>query len=406
MHVEVLVVLVAVLGLSVAALSSRIDRLPVSEPLLAVVVGVLAGPQVLGWVVLPELGGGSHELREVAVVLLAVSMMAIALRYPMADVRRRARSVGLLLGVLMPVMALASAGVAWAVLGPAAGLGAGAALLLGVAVCPTDPVLSSSVVTGGPAERDIAERTRQLLSLESGANDGLALPLVVVAVAVAGPLAAGEASVEVLRSVVGGLVLGGAAGWGAGRAVRLGEEHEDTSPAPAVVFTLVLALGVLASARLLEVGAVLAVFVAGLALNATWSRDDRVRALTVDEALNKYAVLPVFVLLGVVLPWSAWAETDWWALVLLVVGVLLLRRLPWLLALSPVLRLPRRDALFLGWFGPIGVSALYYLVEVGERVPGSALVVTSGAAVVLGSTLVHGLTGSPGRAAYARSGGT
>ena len=404
MHVEVVVVVVAVLGLGVAALSSSLDRLPVSEPLLAVVAGVLVGPQVLGWVVLPELGAGPHELREVAVVLLAVSMMAIALRYPIGDVRRRAGSVGLLLGVLMPVMALASAGVAWAVLGPTAGLGAAAALLLGVAVCPTDPVLSSSVVTGGPAERDIAERTRQLLSLESGANDGLALPLVVVAVAVAGPLTGGEAGLEVLRSVLGALVLGVAAGWGAGRAVRLGEQHSDTSPAQAVLFTLVLALGVLSAAHLLDVGAVLAVFVAGLALNATWTSDDRVRALTIDEALNKYAVLPVFVLLGVALPWSAWAETGW-ALVLLVVGVLLLRRLPWLLALSPALRLARRDALFLGWFGPIGVSAIYYLLEVGERVPGSELVVTAGTAVVVGSTLVHGLTGSPGRAAYARAEG-
>lgn len=402
MHVEVVVVVVAVLGLGVAALSSSIDRLPVSEPLLAVVAGVLVGPQVLGWVVLPELGGGSHELREVAVVLLAVSMMAIALRYPIADVRRRAGSVGLLLGVLMPVMALASAGVVWAVLGPTAGLGAAAALLLGVAVCPTDPVLSSSVVTGGPAERDIAERARQLLSLESGSNDGLALPLVVVAVALAGPLTGGEAGLEVLRSVLGALALGAAAGWGAGRAVRLGEQRRDTSPAPAVLFTLVLALGVLSAAHLLDVGAVLAVFVTGLALNATWTSDDRVRALTIDEALNKYAVLPVFVLLGVALPWSAWAETGW-ALVLLVVGVLLLRRLPWLLALSPALQLARRDALFLGWFGPIGVSAIYYLLEVGERVPGSDLVVTAGTAVVVGSTLVHGLTGSPGRAAYARA---
>ena len=183
--------------------------------------------------------------------------------------------------------------------------------------------------------------------------------------------------------------------------MRLGEQHRDTSPAQAVLFTLVLALGVLSAAHLLDVGAVLAVFVTGLALNATWTSDDRVRALTIDEALNKYAVLPVFVLLGVALPWSAWAETGW-ALVLLVVGVLLLRRLPWLLALSPALRLARRDALFLGWFGPIGVSAIYYLLEVGERVPGSDLVVTAGTAVVVGSTLVHGLTGSPGRAAYAR----
>lgn len=403
MHeLEVVTVLVAALGLGVASLSSRIDQLPLSEPLLAMLVGVAAGPQLLGWLDMPLLGSGRTSVHEVSSVLLAVSMMAIALRYPFAAVRRRAGTVAVLLVVLMPVMALAGAGVAALTLGAGAGMGLGAALLLGTAVCPTDPVLSSSVITGELAERDIGERARQVLSYESGANDGLALPLVVVAIAVAGPLTGGDAAVEVLRQVLGALVLGGLVGTGAALAVRAGERRRDTSPGPVLVFTLVLAFGVLAAARLLEVGGVLAVFVAGLTLNALWDGQDRLRAVTVDEAINRYAVLPLFVLLGASLPWSAWAETGW-VLLALVVGVLLLRRLPWLLLLAPLLHLRRRDALFLGWFGPIGVSALYYLTEVGSRVPDSALVVTAGTAVVVASTAVHGLTGSPGRVAYAHS---
>ena len=403
-EVAVVTVVVAVLGLSVAALSSLVDRLPVSEPLLALVVGVLVGPQLLGWVSLSELGSRHHELHEVSLVLLAVSMMAIALRYPFTEARRRWRSVAVLLVVLMPVMALASTGVLALGLG-GAGVGLATALAVGAALCPTDPVLSSSVVTGEPAERDVAARTRQLLSLESGANDGLALPLVVLAVAAAGPLAGRAAAAEVAREVLGALVLGLVAGLAAARAVRAGERQGDTSPAAAVVFTLVLALGVLGAAELLRVGGVLAVLTAGLALNATWSGGERVRAATLDEAVNKYAVLPVFVLLGAALPWSRWADLGWWPVIGTAVGVVLLRRLPWLLLLAPLLRLARRDALFLGWFGPIGVSAVYYLTEVIDRVPGSGPAVAAGAAVVALSTVVHGLTGSPGRAAYARAGG-
>lgn len=405
LHLEALVAVVAVLGLLVASLSGRIDQLPISEPLVAVVAGVAVGPQVLGWVRPPELGGGRHLLTEVAVVLLALSMMAIAMRYPFAEVRRVAASVGALVLVAMPLMALLSAGVAWAVLGPAAGVGAATALLVGAAVCPTDPVLSSSVVTGELAERDIGGRSRRLLSLESGANDALALPLVVAAVAVAGPLSAGSAATEVVRTLVGGLVLGLAVGYVAARAVRFGESHGAAEPGPIVVLTVVLALGTLAAARLLGVAEVLAVLVAGLTLNAGWSGHDRLRAATFDEALNRYAVLPFFVLLGAALPWSAWAETGW-PLLLLVVGVLLLRRLPVLVLLRRPLGLPWRDAWFLGWFGPIGVSGLYYLLEVGHRVPGSALVVTAGTAVVVASTVVHGLSGSPGRVLYRRFGTT
>lgn len=408
LRIDVLVVVVAALGLAVASVSARIDRLPVSEPLVATLTGVAVGPQALDLLGLAPLEGGSggpaaEVLGEVAVVLLGLSMMAIALRYPWHEVRRAAWSVAVLVGVAMPLMALVSAGLAWLVLGPAAGLGTAAALLLGAAVCPTDPVLSSSVMTGELAERDVDGRARRLLSLESGSNDALALPLVVVAVAVAGPLAASDAAAELARSLLGGLSLGLVAGYAAARAVRLGERHGAAEPGPVVVFTLVLAVGVLAAAHLLQVAEVLAVLVAGLALNAGWSGQDRLRAATLDEALNRYAVLPFFVLLGAALPWTAWVETGW-PLVLLVLAVLVLRRLPVLLLLAPGLRLPRRDAVFLGWFGPIGVSGLYYLLEVGHRVPGAALVVTTGTAVVAASTLVHGLTGSPGRALYRRFG--
>lgn len=225
----------------------------------------------------------------------------------------------------------------------------------------------------------------------------------VLAIAVAGPLAAGDAALEVLRGVLGGLVLGLVAGYAAARAVRFGERHGSAEPGPVVLFTLVLAAGVLAAARLLDVAEVLAVLVAGFALNAGWTGQDRLRAATFDEALNRYAVLPFFVLLGAALPWAAWADTGW-TLLLLVVGVLALRRLPLLLLLARPLRLTRPDAVFLGWFGPIGVSGLYYLLEVGHRVPGAELVVTAGTAIVIGSTVVHGLSGSPGRELYRRFG--
>lgn len=402
LDLDVLVVVVTLLGLVVASLAARLDRLPLSEPLLALLAGVLVGPRGVDLLAVPELGAWDG-LAVVAEVLLALSMVAIAMRYPIQEVRRSAAQVGVLVGVAMPLMAVASAGVAWVVLGPTAGLTAGAALLLGAAVCPTDPVLSSSVVTGELAERDISARSRRLLSLESGANDGLALPLVVLCVAVAGPLAGPEAATEAVRGVAGALLLGVAVGYAAARAVRFGESHGAAEPGPVVVLTVVLAVGVLAAARLLDVAAVLAVLVAGLALNAGWSGQDRLRAATFDEALNRFAVLPLFVLLGGAIPWDAWADTGW-PLLVLVAGILLLRRLPVLLLLARPLHLPRRDWLFLGWFGPIGVSGLYYLLEVGNRVPGSDLVVTSGAAVVVASTVVHGLTGSAGRLLYRRFG--
>lgn len=389
---------VALLGLLVAALGARMRRMPLSEPLLALVVGVSLGPQVAGLVVVPAIDADPRLLHEAAGPLLAVSVMAIALRYPWSAVRSRVAPVTLLLLVVMPVMALAGAGV----VGAAAGTGVALALVLGCALCPTDPVLASSVVTGRPAREDLPARTRQLLSLESGANDGLALPLVLVAVAVAAAPTGAETALLVVREIGGALVLGVVAGGVAALAVRRGEEHGAADGASVVLFSIVLALGTLAAARLLEVGGVLAVFVAGLTLNALEATDDRADEVEIDEALNRFAVLPFFVLLGVALPWAAWRDQGWLVVAGVAVAVLLLRRLPWLLLLARPLGLRGRDAVFLGWFGPIGVSAIFYLTESAVQLPAQEAtpVLALGTAVVVASTLAHGLTSSPGRAAY------
>lgn len=401
MDLYILLATVGVLGVVVASLSARLRLLPLSEPLLALVAGIALGPQVLGLLPLPPLTEAHSTLHHAAEVLLAVSVMGVALRYPFHDARRLWRPVLLLLLVAMPAMALVVTGLAWWVLG----LGWGAALLLGTALCPTDPVLASSVVTGEPAERDIPERDRQLLSLESGANDGLAVAFVLVAVAVAGPLGAGAATWQIVQQVVGGIVLGAVAGWLGGRALRAGDEHGATSHGPMLLFTLVLALLVLGLSGALHLNGVLGAFVAGLAFNLTSTGGERRSEVEIDEAVNRFAVLPVFVLFGATIPWAAVGDLGW-AAAALVVAVLLLRRLPVLLLLRRPLRLGWADALYLGWFGPIGVSAVFYLTLQADEMRLPPAVMGAGVLLVLVSTVAHGVTSAPGRTAYRRLAGS
>lgn len=398
MTLNLLLLSVGGLGVVVAALSARIRRLPISEPLLALVVGVVLGSEVTGVLDLADLTSEHAPLHEASRVLLAVSVMAVALRYPVGVVPRRIGPILLLLVVALPTMALVSTGLSWFVLGvPVA-----TAALIGAAVAPTDPVLASSAVTGEAAEEDVPARDRELLSLESGANDGLALPLVLVALSMAGPLTAGETAVEAVWQVLGAVVLGAVLGLVGGRALRMGESHGATAHGPALLFTVVLALAILGASGLLHTDGVLAVFVGGLAFNLANSGHDRTAELTIDEAVNRFAVLPLFVALGAAIPWSAWVDLGWRGPAL-VVAVLLLRRLPVLLALSRPLRLRLHEALFLGWFGPIGVSALFYLTLEAERYAVPEVVLGAGSLLVVVSTVVHGLTASPGRALFRRA---
>src|ERR687894_1439828 len=161
--VDVLLGCAGVLAIGVAALSGRLRTLPLSEPVLGLLAGVLLGPVVLGVLRVPSPVEEPGWLHEATRILLAISVMSVALRYPIRDVRSRPRPVLLLLAVVLPVMAALPAGGA----GAALGAWLGSAALLGAALCPTDPVLASNVVTGTSAERDLPARDRQLLSLES-----------------------------------------------------------------------------------------------------------------------------------------------------------------------------------------------------------------------------------------------
>ncbi|MBB0232235.1 cation:proton antiporter domain-containing protein [Streptomyces calidiresistens] len=396
---DVFLAAVGALAVAVAVLSARLQRVPLSAPLLALVTGVVLGPAVTGAISPPTVVEATEEVHEASRLLLAVSVMAVALRYPLRDVRARARPVALLVLVAMVGMAATTTVVAAAV--PVIGLTA--AFLLGAALCPTDPVLASGVATGGFAEGRVPARTRQLLSLESGANDGLALPLVLAAVAVAGSLSGPSAAGEALWQVLGGVVLGGLSGAAGGRLLRGAERRREVESGPALVYTLLLALLVLGVSGLLRMDGILAVFAAGLAFNATGPAAERAEEARIDETVNTFLVLPLFVLLGAMLPWDEWAELGWGNGLALVGGVLLLRRLPILLLLARPLDLRTRDAVFLGWFGPMGVSALFYLCAEAQRLGADPRVLAAGTLVVAASTVVHGITTAPGVLLYRRA---
>jgi NhaP-type Na+/H+ or K+/H+ antiporter len=397
-ELDVLLLTGGLLAVAVATLSSSLRRYPVSEPLLGLLAGIALGPAVLGVLDVAPLTDDTAWAHTATRLLLAVSVMSVALRYPFRAARSRWEPVALLLAVGMPAMAVITAGLsAWIL-----GVGLGTALLLGAALSPTDPVLASNVVTGAPAEESLPARDRQVLSLESGANDGLAMPLVLLAVGIAGTAGVGGTLLESAWQVAGAVLVGALLGWLGGQSIRAGEDRGATEPGPLALFTAVLAFAVLGLSGLVHVDGVLAVFVAGLAFNLTASDSDRTTDVPIDEAVNRFLVLPLFIALGAALPWAAWGDLGWSG-VLLAVAVLLLRRLPVLLLLARPLRLRTPDAVWFGWFGPIGVSALFYLSLEAERLGLDPTVLAAGTLVVAASTVVHGVTAAPGRLLYQRA---
>lgn len=393
---DIVLVAAGVVAVFVAAFLRHLQRWSITPPFLGLVTGVILGPKAFGVLVIPA-GDDIHVMQIAARLLLAVALMAIALRYPVPQMRRRTGEVAVLVLLVLPLMAaILAAGATWSLQLPI-----GLALVLGAALSPTDPVLASGIVTGDLAERDIPDRERQVLSLESGANDGLAMPFLTVALAWAlGRSMPGEIAVAVYE-VAAGVVVGVVAGVVAGRALRWAREHREVGPSVRAVYTLVLAAMVLGLSGVLNADGLLSVFVAGLVHNRVVTGGDREIEVGIDEALNHFLVIPVFVLLGAVLPWSDWADLGWGGVTFVLVA-LFLRRLPVVLALRRPLRASWAHVAWLGWFGPIGVAALFYLGHADAQGATDPRLWAAGTLVIAVSTVVHGLTAGPARLAYRR----
>ena len=388
--------------LLVGIFSAPLKRSPLSVPLVALLSGVLIGPSVLGILDPANWADQTIILEQAARFTIAISMMEIALRLPKGYPFSRWRSLLLMLGPVMVLMFLVSGLLAYAVLG----ISFWAAMLIGAIVTPTDPVVASSIVQGGVAESNLPSRLRHLLSGESGANDGLAYPFVFLAILML-ERPAGEAVAQwltrvILWEVLGAVVLGALIGYAFGKLLSWARKRGEIREPSFLAYTIAVALAALGSTRLVGTDGILAVFAAGIALNMVISSGAQQEEDRIDDAVNRFFVLPVFVLLGLALPWAEWVELGWRGPILVLL-VLLFRRLPWVLGLAN--RVPamsgRQDGLFAGWFGPIGVAAVYYST-LAEHTAGLREAWIVGSLVVAASILVHGVSAAPLTRLYSR----
>jgi sodium/hydrogen antiporter len=372
------------------------ERTPVSEPLVALISGVLIGPAAFGLLDLAALGDQTVILEETALVTLGVALVGVALRLPVGYASTHWRLLVVLLGIVMPLMWLTGGLLAYLLLG----LPIWVAVLIGAIVTPTDPVVASSIVAGGVAERNLPAKLRNAISAESGFNDGLALPFIALPVLVLTE-PPGEALTHwlthtILLEITAGAALAALMGYAAGKTLRWAEANETMERTSLLTISLALSLTVLGVTELLHLNGVLAAFVAGVVFNWAGSSDAKESQEDIQEAISRFFDLPIFVLLGMSLPWEGWLELGWKGPAL-VAAVLLLRRLPAVLALRPFLsplRGSTKDVLFLGWFGPIGAAALYY-AAFALRETGIEEVWVVGSLIICASVLVHGVTATP-----------
>jgi len=366
-----------------ALLAGVAHRSLLSLTALFVIAGFVLGPGVLDVLHFDPRSGFVNSLATVALIVI---LFRDGLEVEAEMLQRAWRLPARALAFAMPLTVVLVAAAAKVLIG----LSWAEALLLGALLAPTDPVLSSSVITNPRVPRVI----RHSLNLESGLNDGLALPAVLAFAAALDPTVHGFSwwkfvLQDVTVGVLTGLVLGLAGARLMPRDRALG--HEIT-PRQKSLYALGIAFACYGIAVADPRGnAFIAVFVCAIAFGIM-RPDIRECFENRSEDLIEIVKLGIFVTFGSLLSFPRLFNDGWSAIAVVAATLVVIRPISIFTSLHRT-GLSVRAKAFIGWFGPKGVATMTFSLLILHRdLAAAERIFDIVALAVLTSIIAHGLT--------------
>ena len=374
-----------------------------SEPIIATFMGILIGPYLLNIIDLRNFEYHTIFIEEIARLTIAVTLMGVAFRLPRKFIFENWKDLVVLICIILPLMFIVSGFLIYIVVG----LPLLISLLIGAIVSPTDPVLASAIVTSETAQKYIPKKLRNIISSESALNDALAFPFVMIPlllISFSPKYTIQHLLVNVLLSgTIGAAIAGIFLGYASAKTLLWIVKKADIETPSLLSTTLALSFASLGAVKLIGSEGLLAVFVSGVTFNFLIRREAEEKAEKIQEVIKRFIDLPIFIFFGMILPWNKWFQLGLPGIIL-VICILLLRRLPSVLIFSRMIVTIEntKDALFAGWFGPIGVAALYYSTFAFRQTGYESIWVIS-SLIIFSSIIVHGITDSPFTKLYAKA---
>ncbi len=380
-----------------ALLSRKLEASVVSLPMVFTALGMLLAYG--GITLVPKDFQLSHAddqlVHLIAEITLVLVLFADAARIELKSLRHNFHLPMRMLVIGMPLtLVLGTAVAAWVSPDQPWAL----ALLVAAILTPTDAALGQAVVSNPKLPLPLS----QSVNVESGLNDGLALPVVLVAAAItaqaAGALPEGSPDnlawftlLQLSMGPLAGLIIG----W---LAATLLDKAVTTQSATAVfqgIYFLCVAFVAYLGAELVHGNGFLAAFIAGLTFgNRLQSSTHFINEFMEGE--GRLLTMATFLIFGAVLAPSGLAHASWKTLVLALLFLTLVRMLPiWLSLLGS--GLSNGQKLFLGWFGPRGLATVLFALLILERypIPGADEIQACVVLTVLISIVAHGLSATP-----------
>jgi sodium/hydrogen antiporter len=348
------------------------ERLYIGEATVATICGIIFGPHAAN-LINPLTWGNTDQITlEFSRIVLVVQCFAVGVELPKAYMERHWRSVTFLLVPVMTFGWLVTSLFIWGMFTPS--LNWLDSLCVAACVTATDPVLASSVVGKGKFAKRVPKHLRDLLSAESGCNDGMAFPFIYLALYLikyrpnANEVALHWICYTILYECIFGAVYGVCVGYVARRAIRYAHEKDWIDRESFLVFYFVLALFCAGSGSILGIDDLLVGFACGVGFSNDGWFTEKTEESHVSNVIDLLINLAFFVYFGTIIPWPQYnagvLNLDVWRLVVIAVLVILFRRIPVMIALKPLIPDIKtwREALFAGHFGPIGVGAIFVAI--------------------------------------------
>ncbi|MFN2176760.1 MAG: cation:proton antiporter [Anaerolineales bacterium] len=373
-----------------ALISRRVQNTIVTMPMVYTTMGLLIGPLFFNLV---DIDPRSHGLQLVAELTLVIVLANDAARI---DIQRLFRDHSLpqrLLGIGLPLTMVLGALIA-ALLFPE--ISFIEAVILAIVLTPTDASLGQSVVSNPK----VPVRIRQALNIESGLNDGIALPFLLLAIGIALDLevaiGSGRFVIEVITDMLIGGLVGVALGYIGCRAIRWGIKSKWMSSRFQKISALALVLLAFSAAAILGGNGYIAAFLFGLTFGNTFGRRESENLIDFSEMQVDLLMLVTFLLFGAVMLPHALEQLNLAIVGFSVLSLTVMRMLPVWISMVRA-KIHPVTTLFLGWFGPRGIASILYVFTVleAEYLPAEKVIYSAGMITVLLSVFAHGITAAP-----------
>jgi sodium/hydrogen antiporter len=389
--------LAAVSGILLAFIALETWRPHLLPPAIAfTAAGLIVGTEGLGWI---EASPSAGSLRVLAEATLALVLFSDASRIDLRALRDGYALPARLLGIGLPLTIVAGAVAAILVLPD---LSLAEAAVLAIVLAATDAALGQAVVT----DERLPASIRQGLNVESGLNDGLCVPALLIALTLAdssaGALSGSDAGRVIAESIGYGVVMGALAGVAAAVVGRRGTPGRDEEQAT-WRFLLTLAAAALAYGLAAPLGGsgFIAAFVAGLVFGGAGGTRRDSGPLPAQDVGALFNAL-TFIAFGAVFMKPLLERVTWDEAVYALISLTVVRMLPVAIATLGTRSSPATVA-YLGWFGPRGLASIVFAVIVVDAgVPHGTTIVNVTSLTVVASLVLHGLTAGPLTERYVR----